>query len=65
MANKGKDTNTSQFFITYGAAPHLNGKHTVFGKLIGGEKTLDACEGTFDGVTLIPTIIHRCWNRQE
>jgi peptidyl-prolyl cis-trans isomerase-like protein 2 len=46
MANKGKDTNTSQFFITYAAAPHLNDKHTVFGRLIGGEKVLNSCEGT-------------------
>ena len=44
MANKGKDTKTSQFFITYAATPHLNEKHSVFGKIIGGEKVLDACE---------------------
>lgn len=44
MANSGKDTNKSQFFITYRSAKHLNGKHTVFGKLVGGVDTLDAIE---------------------
>ncbi|KAJ5246662.1 Peptidyl-prolyl cis-trans isomerase-like 2 [Penicillium chermesinum] len=34
MANKGKNTNSSQFFISYRALPHLDRKHTVFGRLI-------------------------------
>ncbi|KAI8828046.1 peptidyl-prolyl cis-trans isomerase-like 3 [Chytriomyces cf. hyalinus JEL632] len=44
MANKGPDTNKSQFFITYAKHPHLDSKYTVFGKVIDGMDTLDAIE---------------------
>ena len=44
MANKGKDSNGSQFFVTFGPAPHLDGKNTVFGRVIEGWGTLDKLE---------------------
>eukprot|EP01127_Copromyxa_protea_P020121 TRINITY_DN6668_c0_g1_i1.p1 TRINITY_DN6668_c0_g1~~TRINITY_DN6668_c0_g1_i1.p1 ORF type:complete len:538 (-),score=120.63 TRINITY_DN6668_c0_g1_i1:23-1600(-) len=40
MANAGKNTNGSQFFILYKSAPHLNDKHTVFGNVVGGKEIL-------------------------
>ncbi|GAB7339322.1 hypothetical protein MBLNU457_5971t1 [Dothideomycetes sp. NU457] len=44
MANKGKDTNSSQFFLTYRAVPHLNKKHTIFGHVVSGLETLAKLE---------------------
>jgi peptidyl-prolyl cis-trans isomerase-like 3 len=44
MANKGKDTNRSQFFVCYERQPHLNNLHTVFGQLIDGFDVLDKME---------------------
>ncbi|KAL2075584.1 hypothetical protein VTL71DRAFT_527 [Oculimacula yallundae] len=44
MANKGKNTNSSQFFITYKAAKHLDRKHTIFGRVVGGLDVLQKLE---------------------
>ncbi|KAK2032804.1 cyclophilin type peptidyl-prolyl cis-trans isomerase/CLD [Colletotrichum zoysiae] len=44
MANKGKNTNSSQFFIIYRPTKHLDNKHTVFGKVVGGLDVLSKME---------------------
>jgi peptidyl-prolyl cis-trans isomerase B (cyclophilin B) len=41
MAHAGKDTGGSQFFIVYEPQPHLNGVHTVFGKVVEGIEYVD------------------------
>jgi peptidyl-prolyl cis-trans isomerase-like 3 len=44
MANKGPNTNRSQFFLLYNAQPHLDNHHTVFGRMLDGWDVLDKME---------------------
>jgi len=54
MANAGPGTNGSQFFICHSPQPHLNGRHTVFGKVVSGIEVVDAIRqgDTMDSVTI-------------
>jgi len=44
MANAGPNTDGSQFFLTFVPTPFLDGKHTLFGEVVGGKATLDKFE---------------------
>jgi cyclophilin family peptidyl-prolyl cis-trans isomerase len=65
MANSGRPkSDGSQFFLTFVPTPHLNGKHTIFGEVVGdGMKTVRALEasGSQSGKTLEPLLLERTW----
>ncbi|WP_343401675.1 peptidylprolyl isomerase [Caldilinea sp.] len=54
MANAGPNTNGSQFFITHSPQPHLNGKHTVFGKVVS---TMDVVNAVRQGDKIVKVVV--------
>ena len=62
MANAGPNPNGSQFFLCFIPCTWLDGKHVVFGKVVGGLEVLDALEAvsSSNGQTRAPCVIADC-----
>lgn len=67
MANAGRNTNGSQFFLTFIPCPWLDGNHTVFGKVVEGKEFLSEIEkvGTSSGTPLAKVTITDCGKVEE
>ena len=67
MANAGPRTDGSQFFILFKEKPELDGRHTVFGRVVEGLGTLRSMEvrGSEDGTPTRPVVIERAELREE
>ena len=61
MANQGKDSNGSQFFITFAATPWLDGHHQIFGEVIEGFDIIEELQkiGTQSGTPKKLAFVHR------
>ena len=72
MGNSGKNSNSSQFFITLAPAPACNGKHVVLGRLVHGAEVLDLIEATLaalpktaDEVPALDIVVTSCGEWKE
>lgn len=63
MANSGPNSNGCQFFVTFDAAPHLDGKHVVFGRVVEGLsilRTIEKVPRSPDDAPKIPVTVLEC-----
>ena len=62
MGNSGKNSNSSQFFVTFGPAPQCDGKHVIFGEVVSGKDVIFEMErfGSPGGEPTVPIQITEC-----